>query len=85
MWLPWAEYSYNTSAHTSTKVSPFQALYGRVPPRLSCVGKGATMVGSLELLLQERDAMLDVSKFHLLGAQYIISEMKTKGVVKYAL
>lgn len=33
-WLPLAEYSYNTSVHTSTKVSPFEAVYGHSPPRL---------------------------------------------------
>ena len=33
-WLPWAEYSYNTSLHSSTKVTLFEALYGIPPPSL---------------------------------------------------
>ena len=30
-WLPWAELSYNTSVHSSTKMSPFEAVYGMPP------------------------------------------------------
>jgi hypothetical protein len=33
-WLPWAEYSYNTSVHSSTKMSPFEAVYGVSPPSM---------------------------------------------------
>ncbi|KAG2708345.1 hypothetical protein I3760_05G187700 [Carya illinoinensis] len=33
-WLPLAEYSYNNSYHTSTKISHFEALYGYPPPCL---------------------------------------------------
>lgn len=39
-WLHWVEFSYNTSPHTSTKLSPFKALYGRDPPHLVRVGTG---------------------------------------------
>ncbi|XP_068647418.1 uncharacterized protein [Aristolochia californica] len=26
-WVPWAEFSYNTSIHSSTKMTPFEAVY----------------------------------------------------------
>ena len=31
-YLPWAEYWYNTTYHISTGMTPFQALYGILPP-----------------------------------------------------
>ena len=33
-WIPWAEFSYNTSNHSSTKITPFEAVYDIPPPSL---------------------------------------------------
>lgn len=33
-WLPWAEYWYNSSFHTSAGMTPFRVVYGRDPPML---------------------------------------------------
>lgn len=71
-WLHWAEYSYNTSPHTATKMSPFKAVYGRDPPSLLRITKGETPVGSLDELLQERDAILDDLRYNLVRAQQVM-------------
>ena len=68
-WLPWAEFWYNTSPHTSTQITPFKALYGRDPPPLIRTNHGLTSVGSLEAHLQERDAILDDLRVQLSRAQ----------------
>ncbi|KAL5787464.1 hypothetical protein ACOSP7_004413 [Xanthoceras sorbifolium] len=33
-WLSWAEFSYNTSLHSATKMTPFEIVYGVPPPGL---------------------------------------------------
>lgn len=69
-WLPWAEFSYNTSPHCSTKYSPFRIVYGRDPPHVVRLEKGHTPVNSLDEFLQERDVVLDELHFYLLKAQH---------------
>ena len=64
-WVSWAKFCYNTSPHSSIKMSPFQALYGRPPPHLVRFGSSQTPVDHLDQLLQERDGMLDEIQFNL--------------------
>lgn len=68
-WLPWAEFSYNTAPHTSTKLTPFKIVYGRDPPVILPMGKVQTVVSSLDELLQERDSISDDLRFILMRAQ----------------
>lgn len=64
-----AEFCYNTTPHMSTKMTPFQALYGRSPPPLVRVGHNTTMVDSLEQMLRERDTVLDDLRANMIRSQ----------------
>ncbi|KAJ0836439.1 putative nucleotidyltransferase, Ribonuclease H [Helianthus annuus] len=68
-WLPWAEYSYNTSVHTSTKMTPFQVVYGRLPPRLVPYVPGTTNVQQVDEFLQDRDTLLKKLRENLFVAR----------------
>ena len=57
-WLPWAEYWYNTSHHSSADTTPFKALYGRDPPKLLRLGNVPTANAEVEELIQSRDRLL---------------------------
>ena len=68
-WLPWAEYWYNTSYHTATRVTPFEVVYGRAPATVHNYEHGATAVAQVDQSLKERDEMLKLLKENLVTAQ----------------
>ena len=69
-YLGWAEFSYNTSFHTSIQMSPFKALYGREPPVIPSYTKSSTSIQALDELLLERNALLTSLKSNLQVAQH---------------
>ena len=73
--LPWTEYSYNTSFHSSIKMTPYQALYGRVPPSVLPYPYGSSKVAVVDDLLVERDISLCRLKQNFLTAKHRM-EMK---------
>ncbi|KAL5731844.1 hypothetical protein ACHQM5_004534 [Ranunculus cassubicifolius] len=68
-WLPLAEWWYNTSHHTATKLSPFQALYGYIPPFHTFPQQPATNNVEVHKFLTERAATFDIIKDNLLFAK----------------
>ncbi|GKA11101.1 ty3-gypsy retrotransposon protein, partial [Tanacetum coccineum] len=68
--LPWAEYCYNSSYHSSIKMSPFQALYGRQPLSVIPYPPGSSKVAAVDGLLVERDGLLRQLKESLLTAKH---------------
>ncbi|TYK22515.1 transposon Tf2-1 polyprotein isoform X1 [Cucumis melo var. makuwa] len=69
LWLPWAEYWYNTTYQKALGKSPFQVVYGRKPPTLLSYGERRTSNSSIDEQLKERDVALDALREHLLLAQ----------------
>ena len=67
-WVAWAEYSYNTSIHSSTKISPFEAVYGQPPPTLLSYILGTTKVQAVDDLLRSRDDILCALRRNLIVA-----------------
>ncbi|GJW93030.1 ty3-gypsy retrotransposon protein [Tanacetum coccineum] len=68
--LPWAEYCYNSNYHSSIKMSPFQALYGRPPLHVIPYPLGSSKVATVDELLVERDRLLRQLKESLLMAKH---------------
>lgn len=67
--LPWAEFWYNTSYHTSAAMTPFKALYGRDPPQLVRTKGTTDDHPDLQTQLAEREDLLSQLQVNLHKAQ----------------
>ena len=56
--LPWAEFWYNTTYHSSIGMTHFQALYGRPPPSIPNYQVGASSMNEVDQTLVSRNAIL---------------------------
>ena len=68
-WVPLGEWWYNTTFHTATKTTPYQAVYGIAPPTLLSYVPGTTRVQAVDDELRDRDRALKILKENLLKAQ----------------
>lgn len=67
-WLKWqalAEYWYNASIHTSTKLTPFESVYGHPPPKLVQFTPGMTNIPAMEETLKSKDEILAILQSNL--------------------
>jgi hypothetical protein len=69
LWMSLVEWAYNTSANTSTKLSPFEAVYGYPPPRLMPFEPGTTKVQVVENELKSKEFILKLLRENLQDAQ----------------
>jgi hypothetical protein len=67
-WLPMAEWWYNTSYHSSLKMTPFEALYHYPPPMIGEFTLTDTMCPAATALLTDRENILQRLKSNLLAA-----------------
>ncbi|KHN16270.1 Transposon Ty3-I Gag-Pol polyprotein, partial [Glycine soja] len=67
--LLWVEWSYNTSCHSSTGVTPFKIIYGRKPPAIPEYLGGVAVVPEVEEMLRQREEVLQLLRQKLLKAQ----------------
>jgi len=74
-WLALAEYWYNTNYHTSSKMTPFEVVYGQPPPVHLPYLPGESKVAVVARSLQERENMVLFLKFHLMRAQHRMKQM----------
>lgn len=76
--LAWAEYWYNSTFHSSIGMTPFEALYGRLPPSIPCYNIGASPVNEVDQILRTRDEILHKLKLTLHAANNRIKQLADK-------
>ena len=78
--LPWAEWSYNTAQHSSTGMTPFEAVYGRTAPALRVYDRSASSERTeVDMALLDRDEMLRRLRTHMRAAQNRLKQMYDRG------
>uniref|UniRef100_A0A8R7P7T8 Integrase catalytic domain-containing protein n=1 Tax=Triticum urartu TaxID=4572 RepID=A0A8R7P7T8_TRIUA len=78
MWLPLAEFWYNTSPHSALGTSPFGVLYGHAPRHFGIVDPVACASTDLADWLQDRAQMTTLIHQHLLRARQQMKDSADK-------
>jgi hypothetical protein len=76
---PLAEWWYNTSYHTTTHMTPFEAVYGHKPPSVLSYLPGASKVQAVDQILTVREAILRTLKENLVMAQSRMKQQANQG------
>ena len=67
--LALVEWSYNTSLHLSTRVTPYEVIYGKPPPSIPHYVFGSTTNEAMDSLLLMCDIIYALLHRHFLKAQ----------------
>lgn len=68
-WLPLAELWYNTSYHSSLKITPFEALYCYKPPQICEFSIPSPLSPEAQVTIDSREQMIKKLKENLLHTQ----------------
>jgi hypothetical protein len=76
--LPLVEWWYNTSYNTTTRMTPFEAIYGQNPPSVLSYLLGVSKVQVVDQMLTVREAILRTLKENLVMAQNHMKQQADK-------
>jgi len=68
-YLLWVEWSYNTSCHSTTGLTPFEITFGRKPPTFPQYVTGTSKIDAVDDILSQREAVFALLHHKLLKAQ----------------
>lgn len=77
-WLSIAEWWYNTTYHSATKMTPYEAVYGQPPPFHLPYLPGESKVAAVDSSLQQREEVIKLLRFNLQRAQHRMVQMANK-------
>ncbi|XP_026443844.1 uncharacterized protein LOC113343997 [Papaver somniferum] len=77
-WLPLSEWWYNTSYHTSLKITPFEDLYGYPSPQFGITSSSQGITADVDNYMQQRKHMGQLLKGALEAAQHRIKQQDDK-------
>ena len=69
MWIPLAEWWYNTHYHTAAQITPYEVVYNQPPPLHLPYLAGESPIAEVDRSLQRREAMIRQLKVQLARAQ----------------
>lgn len=70
MWLPLAEFWFNSNYHIAARLTPFECLYGYPPPVHLPYIVGMSTSSDVNQLLEDREINLEMLKYNLQITQY---------------
>ena len=77
-WLPLAEWWYNISFHCSSKMMPFEVVYGLKPPTYTLYIPGETSVVVVDQALRDCESLVCLLKENLLQVQNRMKKLADK-------
>ena len=79
LWLPLAEWWYNTTYHSVIQTTPYEAIYGQPPPLHLPYLVGESTVITVDRSLHAKEAALKMLKYYLSRAQNHMKQYADKG------